>query len=102
MAQDFAHYTRGSRFDGTPGKKCGRCGAVVRMTVRRCVCGRSLRKRLRAPKKRDLDSREHQAGEALDRWLTKLVTAVGRIRYYRGRLRSLERERQAKAEGRVK
>jgi hypothetical protein len=102
--QPYAYYTR-VRHSSQPGAwfkqcACGHinawtrkvCGGATHLSGRLAGCGRRLRRRPRPKKDRSIGARMEAESKLLDQWLTKLSLAATKIRYYRGRLRSLERE----------
>jgi hypothetical protein len=77
-------------------KECGwkGCRTINGWTAETCSnCGRQLVPRPKKIKRLALDKREEREGELLDEWIRKTVYAVTKVRYYRNRLRQLDRER---------
>lgn len=84
-------------------KRCGACRSLNRLTNLGCFsCGARLVRRPKAKKDRSVAARLASEGALLDQWLTKLALAATKIRYYRSRVKALERARLTEGQPRPK
>ncbi len=89
--EPFAYYRRKGR-PGNLWKVC-ECGYENTWSSQGCDrCGKDLLPRPKKRRQRTLDDRLTREGELLDQWVTKLLLAVTKVRYYRRRIKTLERE----------
>ena len=92
-------YYRRQRVGSTWAKMCGYCHAESATVASRCYqCGRDLVARPRRARQRGVDERHARESAHLDEWLTKLALAVTKVRYYRGRVKTLDRQRREAAD----
>lgn len=93
-------YFRRKRLAGREyGKWCGSCGFGNRWDREACTrCNRPLLARPKKRVARPVDARLARANQAVDEWIAKLMLAATKVRYYRARVRTLERDARQRRE----
>jgi ribosomal protein L40E len=90
----MAYYQR-QKLGGAWFRVCGRCRYRNGPHAGQCHnCLVALEARPKKRRQRSLDQRLERERELLDEWLAKAFLAMTKVRYYRARVKTLDREQQ--------